>query len=70
MKAFKAFIKPSEAPQRSAKIKILFDFFSFRPELGREGLRHYNTFIIMKFEQLALILSRGKCESPGYYYYS
>ena len=28
MKAFKAFIKPSEAPQRSAKIKIEVVFFS------------------------------------------
>ena len=28
MKAFKAFIKPFEAPQRSAKIKIELNFFS------------------------------------------
>ena len=28
MKAFKAFIKPSEAPQRSVKIKIQLTFFS------------------------------------------
>ena len=34
----KAFIKPFEAPQRSVKIKILWNFFSLRPGLGREGL--------------------------------
>ena len=28
MKAFKVFIKPFEAPQRSEKIKILRNFFS------------------------------------------
>ena len=28
MKAFNAFIKPFEAPQRSVKIKIKLDFFS------------------------------------------
>ena len=28
MKAFKAFIKPFEAPQRAVKIKILNTFFS------------------------------------------
>ena len=28
MKAFKAFIKPFEAPQRSVKIKIYVNFFS------------------------------------------
>ena len=28
MKAFKAFTKPFEAPQRSVKIKILLNFFS------------------------------------------
>ena len=27
MKAFKAFIKPFEAPQRSVKIEIKFDFY-------------------------------------------
>ena len=37
MKAFKAFIKPFEAPQRSVKIKIWLDFF-LRPGLGREVL--------------------------------
>ena len=29
MKAFKVFIKPSEVPQRSVKIKILLNFFLF-----------------------------------------
>ena len=37
MKAFKAFIKLFEAPQRSVKIKIK-QFFLFVPGLGREGL--------------------------------
>ena len=36
MKAFKAFIKPFEAPERSVKISKLI--FSLRPELGWEGL--------------------------------
>ena len=30
MKAFKAFVKPFEAPRRSAKIKILLNFFSIQ----------------------------------------
>ena len=38
MKAFKAFIKTFKAPQRSVKIKIEINFFSFRPGLGQEGL--------------------------------
>ena len=37
IKAFKAFIKLFEAPQRSVKIKIK-QFFLFVPGLGREGL--------------------------------
>ena len=37
MKAFKAFIEPFEAPQRSAKIKIEVNF-SLRPGLGWEEL--------------------------------
>ena len=38
MKAFKAFIKPFEAPQRNVKIKIKL-FFSLRPRSKRERLR-------------------------------
>ena len=37
MKAFTAFIKLFEAPQRSVKIKIK-QFFLFVPGSGREGL--------------------------------
>ena len=37
MKAFKTFIKPFDAPQRSVKTKINFIFF-LRPRLGREEL--------------------------------
>ena len=37
-KAFKAFIKPFEATQRSMKIKINL-IFSLRPGLGWEGLK-------------------------------
>ena len=37
MKAFKAFIKPFETPQRSVKIKFNL-IFSLCPGLGREGL--------------------------------
>ena len=37
MKAFKAFTKLFETPQRSVKIKIQL-IFSLRPGLGREGL--------------------------------
>ena len=37
MKAFQAFTKPFEAPQRSLIIKIKV-IFSFRPESGLEGL--------------------------------
>ena len=37
MKAFKAFMKPFEAPQRSLKIKINL-IFSLHLESGREGL--------------------------------
>ena len=51
MKAFNAFMKPFEAPQRSVKVKISFDF-SLCPVLGREGLRlfkRYNlTFRVMQ----------------------
>ena len=36
MKAFKTFIKPFEAPQKSVKIKISVNFFSsFRIRMGR-----------------------------------
>ena len=41
MKVFKAFIKPSEAPQRSVKIKIELNFlfwYKFLKCTGREGL--------------------------------
>ena len=38
MKAFKAFIKPFDTPQRSVKIKLTL-IFSLRPGLGREGLK-------------------------------
>ena len=39
MKAFKAFIKPSETPQRSVKINIQFIFQNNFPKCtGREGL--------------------------------
>ena len=39
MKAFKAFIKSFEAPQRSVKIKIKVNFFcSSRIEAGRVNL--------------------------------
>ena len=41
MKAFKAFIKPFEAPQRSVKIKLNL-IFSLRLGLGGEGLRTFN----------------------------
>ena len=37
MKAFKAFIKPFEAPRRSVEIKIQLNF-SLRQGLGREGI--------------------------------
>ena len=37
MKAFKAFIKPLEAPQRSVKKKVNL-IFSLCPGLGRKGL--------------------------------
>ena len=40
MKAFKAFIKPFEAPQRSVKIKILVNFYfntTFCNERGGKG---------------------------------
>ena len=40
MTAFKAFIKPLEAPQRSVKIKFNL-IFSLRPGLGREGLSKF-----------------------------
>ena len=38
MKAFKAFIKPFEVPQRSVKMKISVNFF-LRPGSRREELR-------------------------------
>ena len=44
MKAFKAFIKPFDAPQQYVKIKIYVNFFSLRPGLGREGLKRVHTF--------------------------
>ena len=41
MKAFKVFIKPFEAPQRSVKINIQVDFLSLSG-IGRERLRYQN----------------------------
>ena len=41
MKAFKAFIKPFEAPQRRVETRIL----SLRPELAREGLTVHGNHI-------------------------
>ena len=38
MKAFNAFVKPLDSPQRSVKKKKLKLFFSLRPGLGREVL--------------------------------
>ena len=40
MKAFKAFIKPFEVPQKSVKKKFKL-FFSRQPRSGREGLTGY-----------------------------
>ena len=49
MNAFKAFIKPFEAPQRSVKIKFKL-IFSLCPGSEREGLRNYKKAIFsMKF---------------------
>ena len=38
MKAFKVFIKPFEAPQRSAKIKLYVNFFT-SPGIGMGRLK-------------------------------
>ena len=46
MKAFKAFIKPSEGPQRSVKIKIYINF-SLRPGSGRKGLSNEGSFTLL-----------------------
>ena len=46
MKAFKAFIKPFEAPQRSVKIKIQLNFFSSsRIGTGRVNVEHQTRVI-------------------------
>ena len=52
MKAFEAFTKPFEAPQRSVKIKIFKLIFSFCPGFGREGLnmKKRNNLIVRKYE--------------------
>ena len=42
MKTFKAFIKPFEAPQRSAKIKISVNFFS-SSGIGRVRVKKKST---------------------------
>ena len=55
MKAFEAFIKPFEVPQRSEKIKIEINF-SLCPVSGREGLTNNKKFMfipklfLMRFE--------------------
>ena len=41
MKAFKASIKPFDAPQTNVKIKFKL-IFSLRPGLGREELIYFN----------------------------
>ena len=42
MKAFKAFIKSFETPERNVKIKVYVDFLSmFGTEMGRVKLTNY-----------------------------
>ena len=52
MKAFKAFIKPSEAPQRSAKKKIHVDFF-FPSGIETGKVKWENCFILCSLKVLA-----------------
>ena len=46
MKALKAFIKPFEAPQRSVKINISFNFFSSSGiETGSIKMQRYHIYM-------------------------
>ena len=48
LKAFKTFINPFEAPQRSMKIKIKLIFY-LRPGSQREGLRMKKSTLFFSF---------------------
>ena len=51
MKAFKAFVKSFEAPERSVKIKISLTFTLY-PGVGQEGLSTLQNVIFMQEKSL------------------
>ena len=72
MKVFKAFIKPFEAPQRIAKIKLYVVFlrmFGIRTERVKVSLFHsfpFNTFIAL-LTHLLQISTKYWCEKGRWY---
>ena len=59
MKAFKVFIKPLEASQRSVKIKILVNFLSL-PEIGTRSVKRSLIVSLNIYKGNAKILNHAK----------
>ena len=58
IKAFKAFVKSFEAPERSVKIKISL-IFTFYPEVGQKGLSTLQNVIFMQEKSLNITKISG-----------